>query len=331
MQRRACLLVILTTCVAGACGCRSMWQRLRGSSSDEPGSSAEAARPEPMSLAVAQAVLRGDRPGILVAANGGLTSLPTKDDATKDMALPNSLAALRGAIDAGIPMIVVEVRTTADGVAVLDLDRLSQRGGSGRLNIDQTDLATLRSQTEDRANGPIPTLVEALEAARGRLLVGVRPGGDRIEPIVTDIDRTGLTDQVVVLMDGPRQAQSARPYLKRDPPILIGMTAPTPERLTAIETSPPWPMLVHLGHGAVSPSNIGRVNAMGARAMVHQRGVLLVRIGTDLKPFYRIGVTVVLTDWPRQLLREMRELNAQAVPAEQEPVEQDQPQESKGS
>lgn len=293
-----------------------MWQRLRNASDDERSNTAEDSRPDPLTLAKAQAILRGDRPGILVAANGGLTHLPTKDDSTKGVALPNSLAALQGAIDAGIPMVVVEARTTADGVAVLDLDRLSQRAGTGRLDIETSDLATLRGQTEGSVNGPIPTLAEALEVARGRLLVGVRPSGDMLEPIVGDIDRAGLADQVIVVLEGPRQVHVARPYLKREGPVLIGLTAPTPERLAEIEASPPWPMLVHLGHRAVSPSNIAQVNAMGARAMVHQRGVLLVRIGADLRPFHRLGVTVVLTDWPRQLLREMREINVQTAPEE---------------
>ncbi len=258
----------------------------------------------PIAPAHARAILRGRARGILLAANGGLTS---------QTALPNSLAAVQSAIDNGLPMVVLDVCQTHDEVCVLDLDHALTRDPGRPNSLKGLDYEQLRARTAQSTNGPVPTLSKALELARGLILVGLRLRTAELPDVVAVVDEADLADQVVLLVTTQAQIRAARPYLRGNATVLIGFDAPTPERLNEIESTPPWPSVITLGPATLSPANIARAQAMGARVMVHQRGTLLVRIGTRLRPYHRMGVAVILTDWPRELIQEMREINAATV------------------
>jgi len=254
-------------------------------------------------LSDAQAILLGRARGILVAANGGLTN---------EAAPPNSLAAIQAAIDLGLPMVVVDVCQTPDRVCVLDRDHTLAHAGSSQRRRRPAEDRPPRPGAPQGPDAPIPTLSEALALARGRVLVGLRLRSTELPAVVAVIDEMGLADQVLVLATTAAQIRQAAPYLQRTPPLLIGFDALTQDRLAGIESTPPWPAIVQLGPKTFSPTSIARTQAMGARVMVHQRGVLLVRTGAGLAPYHKMGVTILLTDWPRQLIREMREINGQA-------------------
>ncbi len=301
MPRQVCLVagLILAASAGAACwsGC-SVLGRLSRRAPDEPTSSPT----QGFRLCDAQAILLGRARGILVAANGGLTN---------EAAPPNSLAAIQAAIDLGLPMVVVDVCQTPDKVCVLDRNHALTQAGSPRHRRPASERQPLRPGGPQGPDAPIPTLSEALALAGGRVLMGLRLRSAELPAVVAVIDKTGLADQVLVIATTADQVRQATPYLQRTPPILIGFEALTQDRLTGIESTPPWPAIVQLGPETFSSTSIARTQAMGARVLVHQRGVLLVRTGAGLAPYHRMGATILLTDWPRQLIREMREINAQ--------------------
>ncbi len=77
-------------------------------------------------------------------------------------AVENSIAALRAASDAGIDVVECDLNMTTDGeVVVINGPWLGERGDADRLNIQRSDLATIRSK--QLANGEkVPTLDEYL-------------------------------------------------------------------------------------------------------------------------------------------------------------------------
>lgn len=77
----------------------------------------------------------------------------------------NSLAALKAAYEAGIYAVECDVNMTSDGeLVVVHGPWLGKKDDSDRLNVQRTDLATLRSKL--LSNGePVPTLDEFLELA----------------------------------------------------------------------------------------------------------------------------------------------------------------------
>lgn len=77
-------------------------------------------------------------------------------------AVENSIAALRAAAEAGLDAVECDLNMTADGeIVVIHGPWLGEKGDNDRLNIQRTDLATIRSK--QLANGEqVPTLEEYL-------------------------------------------------------------------------------------------------------------------------------------------------------------------------
>jgi hypothetical protein len=251
----------------------------------------------------AKGVLRGQARGILLAANCGVTGIKNP---------PNSLAALRAAIDLGVPMVVVDVGQTADGIWVLDLDHGLCGGSASGKPLEKCRRSDLPASTRPGSPSEVPTLSDALELARGRLLVGIRPFCGALQDLVQLIDGLEMADQVILFATRPIDAQVATGLLQKKTSQMFLFDALAPDQLSQMEVRPPWPTLVQLGPETLSLDSMSRVQAMGARVLVHQRGLLLVRIGSALDPYYRMGVVVLLTDWPRQLVPEMKRLNPAA-------------------
>ncbi len=289
-SQRLALCVLGGTLLCAGCQWVGPWRET--AAEGEPGE----ANPN-IDPAEIQAILRGRRPGILVAANGGMTSLE---------ALPNSLAAIRAAIEWGVPMVVLDVCQTADGAFVLDLDHQADKSDPP---WTQLTLEEIRAKTADHPNGPAPTLAEALEATGARVLTGLRLRAVRVADVVQVVEDLNMTTHVLLVATTRDHVAQCRKVLQEKSPVLVCVRAPTPDALARIEARPPWPDVVQLDVQTLSPANIARVQSMGARTMVHQRGVLLVRVGSNLEPYHRMGVTILLTDWPRQLLPEMQRIN----------------------
>jgi len=247
-------------------------------------------------LAQAQAVLEGRASGILVAANGG---------ATGSTAEANTRAALKSAVALNVPMAVMDVSQEADGTLVLGRSLIAP-GRDAQPSTEQGPVLPAASQPEPT---PLPTLAETLKLIDGRILLGIRLCGARSADVVAAVERAGLGQQVIVFAETPSDAQAARECLRRKTPVRFLFDASTPEGLSHIEATPPWPALVALGPQTLNLQNIARIQAIGAKVLVHQRRLLLVRIGSNLAPYHKMGVSIVLTDWPRQLLKEMRQIN----------------------
>lgn len=119
----------------------------------------------------------------------------------------NSLPAIRSAIAMGCDMVEIDVARTKDGVHVLShdgkLDRVSDRKGAiADLTLAEVRQARLRqgqggphaALTDER----VPTLEEALEACRGKILVNVDKFNGDPEGITAIISRLGVERQVVL-------------------------------------------------------------------------------------------------------------------------------------
>ncbi len=129
----------------------------------------------------------------------------------------NSLSAIEHCIALGADMVELDVRRTADGKLVLMHDATLNRTttGSGKVaNITFSELRALRLQ--QGAGGPnaavleaqVPTLEEALLAARGRILVNLDLKVESEAEVFALVERLGMNGQV--LMKLPATPQEAR-------------------------------------------------------------------------------------------------------------------------
>jgi glycerophosphoryl diester phosphodiesterase len=143
----------------------------------------------------------------------------------------NSLAAIDEAIAHGADIVECDVRATRDGVLVLmhdgTVDRMTDR--LGRLE-DMSWSELRRARLKARAGGadaPLtssrpPTLSEALECARGRIVVNIDTKADALaDRVAQAVVSSGMTDQVFVkaAVAGPADVASVRasPFFRHVP------------------------------------------------------------------------------------------------------------------
>lgn len=91
----------------------------------------------------------------------------------------NSLGAIRTAANRGISIVELDVRTTGDGQLVIMHDETVDRTTSGSGLVSSLALEQLRKFRIDGEGGPVPTLAEALAAAktsRVQLVLDIKPG-----------------------------------------------------------------------------------------------------------------------------------------------------------
>ncbi len=157
---------------------------------------AEGPPPYDRAAAVRADLLRSDAPDILVTAH--------RSDWRN--APENSLAAMRRAIQLGVDLIEVDVRPTKDGRFVIIHDLTLERTTDGKGRVADHTLAELRQMHLLAATGHptselIPTLEEALEVARGKVLVNLDKSFDHPAEILAVVKRCQAVDFCLFSVD----------------------------------------------------------------------------------------------------------------------------------
>jgi glycerophosphoryl diester phosphodiesterase len=133
----------------------------------------------------------------------------------------NSVDAIRQCVALGVDIVEIDVRRTADGELVLMHDETVDRMTEGHGATTELSFAEIRKLKLRDANGgdqpitkrAIPTLAEALEAARGHVLVNLDIKDPALyEPALQVAVKTGTLDQI--LFKSPARPQELSDSLK---------------------------------------------------------------------------------------------------------------------
>lgn len=115
----------------------------------------------------------------------------------------NSLQALQNCIDLGVDMVEIDVRETLDGVLVLMHDETIDRTTTGTGMVSELSWEYL--QTLQLTDGighytphKIPTLKEALELCKGKILVNLDKSYPIFDKCFAIAEETGTTRQIVI-------------------------------------------------------------------------------------------------------------------------------------
>ncbi|WP_025764722.1 glycerophosphodiester phosphodiesterase family protein [Dyadobacter tibetensis] len=112
----------------------------------------------------------------------------------------NSIPAILEGIRLGIDILEIDVKVSKDGVPMLMHDGTIDRTTNGTGDLEEQnfeDLRKLRLKAQDKlTNEKIPTLEEALLAAKGNILVDLDLKTDRMEEVIAVIRKTGTRDIV---------------------------------------------------------------------------------------------------------------------------------------
>lgn len=158
-------------------------------------------------------LLDADAPAVMVVAHRGCW----RDTAE------NALSAIRACVRMGVDVVELDVRRTRDGALILMHDETVDRttDGTGRvsdLTLDQIRGLRLRAE----AGGPTavvtderpPTFAEAIQAARGHVLVNLDAKADVYDAAFSELERLGAVDLIIM----KRRVNVNDPSLALQPP-----------------------------------------------------------------------------------------------------------------
>jgi glycerophosphoryl diester phosphodiesterase len=115
----------------------------------------------------------------------------------------NSLEGIESAIKMGVDIVELDVDSTADGVLVVCHDKTLDRTTNGKgkiseLNSDYVCSRKLRAGHKVVTRYKIPTLAEALDVCKGRVLINIDKGINYYDQIMKMLIERKMEDQVII-------------------------------------------------------------------------------------------------------------------------------------
>ncbi len=115
----------------------------------------------------------------------------------------NSLQAIQNSIDMGVDMVEIDIRETKDGQLVLMHDKTIDRTTNGKGLVSEWTLDSLRTLYLVDGLGvatqhKIPTLKEALEVSKDKILVNLDKSYSIFDKCYAIIKETNTQDQVII-------------------------------------------------------------------------------------------------------------------------------------
>ncbi len=240
----------------------------------------------------------------------------------------NSLEGIEGAIKMGVDIVELDVRKTRDGELVLMHDKTVNRtttgqGGVGELTLAEIKALRLKDAAGQATAYTVPTLEEAMLAAKGRVVVNVDKGLGIFANIHPVLKRTDTLGQVILGAPlGLAQMRAAvgpslddvvaMPFLhvaRKD--IQDHMPRPSDERKPVILqfdfSAADHPMLQEFRELRKNGSRVW-ANAMDAQKCAgHGDSSALKDPDANYGWLVNLGVNVIQTDQPEFLIRYLKE------------------------
>ena len=181
MMKKAQILMLLVVACVGLMSCS---QRLH------EGTAGQAGRVDKIVAALHDA---STRYVVVVAHRGDWRNYPE-----------NSIPAIESVIRMGVDVMELDVKMTRDSVLVLSHDLTLNRTTTGSGNISDYTYEQLLAFDLKRGHGiaipglKIPTLRQALEVCKDRIVVNVDQGFDYYDQVLAITEELGMTDQVLI-------------------------------------------------------------------------------------------------------------------------------------
>lgn len=153
----------------------------------------QSAAPENRAEGLRERLLAGDTTAVFVVAHRG----------DWRYAPENSLAAIEHSIAVGVDVVELDLQLTRDSVLIVMHDATLNRTTTGKGHVSDWTLDSIRTLKLKNGCGirtkhPVPTLEEALLAAKGHVLVNLDKADRYFDLVVPVLERTGTTRQIVM-------------------------------------------------------------------------------------------------------------------------------------
>ena len=117
----------------------------------------------------------------------------------------NSIPAIESVIKMGVDMVELDIAMTKDSVLVLSHDRTIDRCTTGKGLVSDMTYDSLQTFYLKSAHGArssfdlkVPTLREALEVCKDRILINIDKGYDYYDQVVALTEELGVTHQILI-------------------------------------------------------------------------------------------------------------------------------------
>ena len=128
----------------------------------------------------------------------------------------NSIPAIESVIDMGVDIMELDLKLTADSVLVLCHDKTINRTTTGKGRVCDITYDSIRKCDLKRAHGvkidnmKMPTLREALEVCKDRIVVNVDQGYEYYDLVLAITEELDMTDQVLIKGKRPADVVAAK-------------------------------------------------------------------------------------------------------------------------
>ena len=143
-------------------------------------------------------ILQGDTSQVIVVAHRG----------DWRYAPENSIAAIEHSIAVGVDVVELDLQLTKDSVLIVMHDGTLNRTTTGKGNVrdwplDSIKTLKLKNGCAIRTKHSVPTLEEALLAAKGKVLVNLDKADRYFDLVVPVLEKTGTTKQIIMKGNKP--------------------------------------------------------------------------------------------------------------------------------
>ena len=120
----------------------------------------------------------------------------------------NSLEAIESSIQMGVDIVELDIHRTADGELVVCHDRTIDRTTNGKGKISELTLDYIKSRYLRAGHGAttrykMPTLAEALDVCKDRVLINLDKGINYYDQVMEMLLARNMTDQVIIKSGKP--------------------------------------------------------------------------------------------------------------------------------
>ncbi|MCE7044407.1 glycerophosphodiester phosphodiesterase family protein [Dyadobacter sp. CY312] len=226
----------------------------------------------------------------------------------------NSVPSIAEAVRLRIDIIEIDVQVSKDGIPMLMHDQKVDRTTNGKGNLEEMYYEALRKlrlvANGKVTNEKIPTLEEALQVAKGKLLIDLDLKTSWIEPIIEIVKKT-KTEDIVFFFDSDYKVLSkvhaASEKLMMMPRAYNQAMADSAIRLFS-------PEVIHIDSKFNTTEVNEAIKKKNARVWINALGKPdeQIRTGNVKEPITALiskGANIVQTDEPQKILEYLRSAN----------------------
>ena len=221
----------------------------------------------------------------------------------------NTLSAIRAAAQLGVDAVEVDIRETLDDILVVIHDDTVDRTTDGSGHVNEMTFDEIRALHIDTSRYPdyagevfVPTFLEALEEARGKMVVYVDMKTDRDDLLVSDIQEAEARDFVMIYSGSLEKLERVQ---AADPDIFVFPTAESTEEVDTIMESV-VPVLIEL-NGPIDVALVDYIHAAGVKVSRDSLGGADIAVKMECDPthwdvYVDAGIDLIQTNWPEYML-----------------------------